>query len=57
MLLSAAGLISNQYRVPFFIQYMSCVLLVVGVFISILSMHKLGDDLISGLPEDNINLI
>jgi protein-S-isoprenylcysteine O-methyltransferase Ste14 len=57
MLLGAAGLKIGPYNTPVFIQWISWVLLMIGVFISILSMHKLADDLISGLPEDNLNCL
>ena len=57
LFLGALGLKTNQCNLPWFAQWISCVLLVIGVLFSILSMHKLGDDLISGLPQDSINIL
>jgi protein-S-isoprenylcysteine O-methyltransferase Ste14 len=57
LLLSAADLIVNRYPLPFFIQWVSLFLLASGVLVAILSMHTLGDDLVSGLPGETINCL
>jgi protein-S-isoprenylcysteine O-methyltransferase Ste14 len=57
ILLDASGLELVPYEIPLYLRAVTCVLLIAGVYISILSMHKLDEDLISGLPEDNINAL